>query len=244
MFHMPLAFSRKSIYTMLMKIERVSENQIKCTLYRSDFEDRHLTIKDFFGGSDKARKLFADVLREAGDEFDFYTENVPVMIEAIPAARDSLTVIITKVDDPQEAANRFKARPKAEEIMRSLEKILGALDIDRNIFPDEDDDDDDDSDETASSRTFGFRDLACVKQACEVLSRIFRGDSALYLNPASKHYYLVLKNEPADESFDRVCNSVVEYGIQIRHGGNSESYYKEHYDTVFPSGAIDGVLNE
>lgn len=242
MLHLPLAFSGKTIYTMDMKIERVSENQIKCTLYRSDFEDRHLTIKDFFGGSDKARKLFADVLREAGDEFDFYTENVPVMIEAIPAARDSLTVIITKVDDPQEAANRFKSRPRPEELLKSLEKILSAMHLD-GIFSDDEDSDEDSSEEDSSvSGIFGFRDLQGVKLACAVLKRIFTGDSALYLNPATKHYYLVLKNEPADENFEKVCNSVVEYGIQIGHSSNSESYYKEHYETVFSTGAVDGVL--
>lgn len=221
-----------------MKIEKISDNQIKCTLFRSDFEDRHLTIKDFFGGSEKARKLFADVLREAGSEFDFYAENVPVMIEAIPAARDSLTVIITRVDDAEEASNRFKNRPRAEELLASLEKLMGAF-ADDKVAEESVSYNTESQKEKSACRAFVYRDLREVKTACAVLSHIFYGESSLYRHPSSGQYYLTLTDKIIDsETFDMICNSIVEYGMQVGGSSCAEAYYSEHYETVYKDNAI------
>ena len=41
-----------------MKIERLNENQIRCTLNKSDLASRQLKINELAYGSDKAKELF------------------------------------------------------------------------------------------------------------------------------------------------------------------------------------------
>ena len=41
-----------------MKIEKVNDNQIRCTLTREDLASRHLKISELAYGSEKTRALF------------------------------------------------------------------------------------------------------------------------------------------------------------------------------------------
>ena len=90
-----------------MKIEKVNENQIKCTLSREDLASRHLRISELAYGSDKARELFQDMMQQAQFELGFEAENLPLMIEAIPVSGECLILIVTKVEDPEELDTRF-----------------------------------------------------------------------------------------------------------------------------------------
>ncbi|MBO1680892.1 adaptor protein MecA, partial [Bittarella massiliensis (ex Durand et al. 2017)] len=45
-----------------MKIEKINENQIRCTLTRADLEDRHLKISELAYGTEKAKSLFHDMM--------------------------------------------------------------------------------------------------------------------------------------------------------------------------------------
>ena len=48
-----------------MKIERVNDNQIKCTLTGSDLSARNLSLSELAYGTDKARSLFQEMLQKA-----------------------------------------------------------------------------------------------------------------------------------------------------------------------------------
>lgn len=91
----------------IMKIEKLSENQIRCTLNKSDLAARQLKISELAYGSDKAKKLFQDLMQQASYEFGFEAENIPLMIEAIPVSSECIILIVTKVDDPEELDTRF-----------------------------------------------------------------------------------------------------------------------------------------
>ncbi len=54
-----------------MKIEKVNENQICCTLTREDMDDRQMRISELAYGSDKAKRLFRDMIQQANYEFGF-----------------------------------------------------------------------------------------------------------------------------------------------------------------------------
>lgn len=41
-----------------MKIEKINENQIRCTLTREDLESHQVNLKELAYGSEKAKKLF------------------------------------------------------------------------------------------------------------------------------------------------------------------------------------------
>ena len=90
-----------------MKIEKLNENQIRCTLTHADLAERHLKLSELAYGTEKAKSLFRDMMQQASFDFGFEAEDIPLMIEAIPASADSIVLIITKVEDPEELDTRF-----------------------------------------------------------------------------------------------------------------------------------------
>ena len=90
-----------------MKLEKINENQIRCTLTREDLASRHIRLSELAYGSEKAKKLFQDMMQEAGARLGFHADNIPLMIEAIPVSEGSIMLIMTKVEDPEELDTRF-----------------------------------------------------------------------------------------------------------------------------------------
>lgn len=90
-----------------MKLERINENQIRCTLNMDDLRNRQLRMSELAYGSEKARALFREMMLQASDELGFEAEDTPLMIEAIPISPECLVLQITKVDDPDELDTRF-----------------------------------------------------------------------------------------------------------------------------------------
>ena len=73
-----------------MKIEKVNDRQIRCTLTKNDLVSRNLKMSELAYGTDKAKNLFRDMMREAHHRFGFEVEDIPLMIEAIPiSSKDS-----------------------------------------------------------------------------------------------------------------------------------------------------------
>ena len=90
-----------------MKIEKINDNQIRCTLTREDLENHQIRISELAYGTEKAKKLFRDMMQQAQIQFGFEADNIPLMIEAIPVSTESIILIITKVEDPEELDTRF-----------------------------------------------------------------------------------------------------------------------------------------
>nr|WP_294665274.1 adaptor protein MecA [uncultured Blautia sp.] len=90
-----------------MKIEKISDNQIRCTLTKEDLDSHQIRISELAYGTDKAKKLFREMMQQAQIEFGFEADNIPLMIEAIPVSGESVILIITKVEDPEELDTRF-----------------------------------------------------------------------------------------------------------------------------------------
>ena len=47
-----------------MKIERLSENQIRCTLNKADLTEKQLKISELAYGTPKAKELFKDMMQQ------------------------------------------------------------------------------------------------------------------------------------------------------------------------------------
>lgn len=90
-----------------MKIEKVNNNQIRCTLTREDLADRQLKLSELAYGTENAKALFREIMQQAAYELGFDTEDIPLMIEAVPISSDSIILIITKVEYPDELDTRF-----------------------------------------------------------------------------------------------------------------------------------------
>ena len=91
-----------------MKIEKINDNQIRCTLTRQDLADREIKLSELAYGTEKAKLLFRDMMQQAAYEFGFEANDIPLMIEAIPISSDSVILIVTKVEDPEELDTRFE----------------------------------------------------------------------------------------------------------------------------------------
>ncbi|MBQ4284225.1 MAG: adaptor protein MecA [Lachnospira sp.] len=90
-----------------MKIEKLNDRQIRCTLRKSDLASRHLKISELAYGSAKAKELFKDIMQQASSEFGFEADDLPLMIEAIPVSSECIVLIVTKVEEPEELDTRF-----------------------------------------------------------------------------------------------------------------------------------------
>lgn len=115
-----------------MKIEKVNDHQIRCTLTKADLADRELKISELAYGTEKAKSLFKDMMQQASYEFGFDAEDIPLMIEAIPLNSECIVLVITKVEDPEELDTRFSkfapsVHDEAEEDNNNLNNMLQTL---------------------------------------------------------------------------------------------------------------------
>ncbi len=106
-----------------MKIEKINDNQIKCTLNKSDLASRQIKLSELAYGTEKAKDLFRDMMQQAFTEFGFEAEDIPLMIEAIPVSADCIVLVITKVEDPEELDTRFSRFAPSDEDMENMDVI-------------------------------------------------------------------------------------------------------------------------
>lgn len=220
-----------------MKIEKISENQIRCTLNSSDLTDRQLNLGELAYGSDKARRLFREMMQQAFNDFGFEADDNPLMVEAIPLSSDSIMLIITKVDDPEELDTRFaKFAPASTEENDYDDDLHGSLlegasetePVNTASAP---------TKKENKTRIFCFSALDAVSHAAQVLGDSFDGQNSLYRDPNSKNYFLVISGQGyAEEAFVRVLNTLSEFGDRAKNTYASEAYFQEHFELI-----IDGI---
>ena len=206
-----------------MKIEKINENQIRCTLTREDLASRHLKLSELAYGTEKAKNLFRDMMRQANFEFGFEAEDIPLMIEAIPLNSECIVLIITKVEDPEELDTRFaRFAPDVSEdsdIDKELdnpEDFLGlpepsGLAPDDEIFelfrrmqnaaaapaPENEAGAQPAPSEQPQNddriRLFMFPSLQLAMELCTIIADSYNGLSTLYKDVHSQNYLLLLK---------------------------------------------------
>lgn len=106
-----------------MKIEKINDNQIKCTLNKSDLASRQIKLSELAYGTEKAKSLFRDMMQQAFAEFGFEADDIPLMIEAIPISADCIVLVITKVEDPEELDTRFSRFAPSDEDIEDMDVI-------------------------------------------------------------------------------------------------------------------------
>lgn len=236
-----------------MKIEKINENQIRCTLTRADLADRQLKLSELAYGTEKAKSLFHDMMQQAAHECGFEAEDIPLMIEAIPASADSIVLIITKVEDPEELDTRFsRFAPTAgsdwdmkrdasslklegaEDILNLLGKVRESL----TSAPQET------SPETSGRkrsdlRLFSFAAMDSVIYASQLLGRMYHGSNTLYKDNGADMYILALtQSDHTVNDFSRFCNMLSEYGSQENSSGATLAYLEEHCEVIISADAV------
>ncbi|HCD46548.1 MAG TPA: adaptor protein MecA [Lachnoclostridium sp.] len=236
-----------------MKIERINENQIRCTLTSFDLSVRNLNLGELAYGSEKARNLFREMIQKASNEVGFEAEDIPLMVEAIPLSNESVMLVITKIEDPEELDTRFaKFSPSsdedldsmpgdlASELLEGADGLLNLLGIDKKEEPEEEESKEQSS--ASSIRIYCFQSLDQISDAARTIGQVYDGENTLYKKPDTRQYYLVIRNTP-DKSLDfsRVCNLLAEYGSKIHQDYASEAYYREHYEVLIEGHALQSL---
>lgn len=234
-----------------MKIEKLNDNQIRCTLTRADLADRQLKLSELAYGTEKAKSLFHDMMQQAAFEFGFEADDIPLMIEAIPASSDSIVLIITKVEDPEELDTRFSKFAPLGDLDRKkevLDKLEGAEDILELLnkvkdavadHPDVDGAKKEASVRKTSVRLFSFPTLDDVICASRLLSTMYFGSNTLYKDAANETYVLALsQSDHSTSEFNKICNMLSEYGSLEKASSATLAYLEEHCEVIVSANAI------
>ncbi|MBR6395869.1 MAG: adaptor protein MecA [Lachnospiraceae bacterium] len=245
-----------------MRLEKLSDNKIKCILDKDDLTSRGIRISELAYGSEKTRELFADMMQQASSEFGFEAEDSPLMIEAIPAL-DRLVLVITKVDNPDEIDSRFSRfspdpvgeyfdDEDEEELdypdtldeslndeFIPLAKALG-IDLDADKAKEEVKE----IDESKMPVVFSFNTLSEVCSVCAKIASQYAGPSSAYKNKADDRYYLlVVKTTQSSDDFGKVIRLLSEFGKLEKTTYATKSFMDEHYETIVKDNAV-GILKD
>ncbi len=234
-----------------MTIERLSDTQIRCTLNKQDLQERQLQLSELFYGSEKAKALFRDLVQMASYECGFETEDMPLMIEAIPVDADCLVLVVTKMEDSEELDSRFSNfTPFAEKESISEKMPIPALaDEILNYFSQFKDLLNKKADELSKTKeqasepkidslvkVYSFASLPALSRFAAVVASRYHGTAQLYKNPSDEHFYLLLgMSGHTAEDFNKICNIASEYGSSVSASNASLLYYKEHFLPVADS---------
>ena len=242
-----------------MKLERVNDHQIRCTLTRADLAARQLKLSELAYGSDKAKKLFRDMMQKATYELGFDAEDTPLMIEAVPVSSDSIILIITKVEDPEELDTRFanfapsvhdsETPSTLEELIQSLgSEAENVLDLFKKFRPQAPSESNQNSPvesvvEIPSgfelTKAFSFDKLDEVTKVAKLLSKFYNGENSLYKSEKSGKLILVIhKSQHTPEDFNKVCNIISEYGVSEKFTDSYAAYLEEHGETIIKDNAL------
>lgn len=228
---------------------KLNENQIRCTLTHADLAARHLKLSELAYGTEKAKSLFRDMMQQASFDFGFEAENIPLMIEAIPSSADSIVLIITKVEDPEELDTRFSKftpadnsdlwiprhwkTPGAEEFLNLLNKVKEAAAA--TSAPVEEPRQTD----SFSIRLFSFSSLDGVIEAAKLIAPAYHGANTLYKDESAETFILALAPvENKLNEFNKICNMLSEYGSPEKADASVLAFLEEHCTILISADAV------
>jgi len=204
-----------------MRIERISETQMKFVLMSYDLVERDINISELSHSSEKTQELFREIMQLAQEEGSFSSEHTPFLIEAMREGVDSLTVMVTKMD-AADLERRFSLIPAAK----------GSCRFKRNGFIEQPEYTSEDS-----QIVFSFEGLDMVAAAADAICTIFDGESQLY--KLNGQFFLWIQNETEDDRTTGDLETILlEFGQKHASNGLGQQYMAEHGEVVIASDAI------
>ncbi|MDO4531772.1 MAG: adaptor protein MecA [Bacillota bacterium] len=211
-----------------MKIERISENQLKLTLTKEDLKERDIKLEDLITPSEKTQKLFRDIMEQALDEYDFISENTPLMVEAVPMGTDGIMIIVTKAgENGKKDGKSSNLLHQAQENRRWKKKPLDTMEHREEAYSD--------------ILIYSFPQLDDVINVSLRLDGSFKGESAVYKN--ENKYFLVLQGDTytAEESAEDLELILKEYGQKHVSTPLAKYYLLEHGETILADKAVKAL---
>ena len=253
-----------------MRIEKINENQIRCTLSREDLEQRNIRMSEFAYGTPRARSLFREMMRWASYKFGFEAEDIPLVIEAVPVSSDGIILIVTKIPYPDELDTRFSSFADLSDIVTdeygddyedyddvSLEDFTSPLpgvdyshtanDILKLFSGKKDRDRTEKKDEDVPFdnivRSFCFDSLDDAVAAVGVLDFSYIGGSRLLKLHTDEYCLVLTMDEATPDDFNRICNIFSEYSSPLPETLGLDSHLIEMSETIIEKDAMQ-VLAE
>lgn len=207
-----------------MKIEKISESQIKFILTQSDLSERNIKIEDLTSPSEKTQALFRDIMEQAMEEYGFSSENTPLMVEAVPVGLDGIMIIVTKIDSTDDSENKFKLVSQTKEMRRFKKKSITNFES-----------------ETKSEkniRIFSFEKLDDVIDVSIRISHYYHGNNSLY--KYQNKYFLLIQNDMTSDHLNTDDLEMIlnEYGQKHISNILSKYYLLEHGEVILKTSAI------
>ncbi|MFI3174154.1 MAG: adaptor protein MecA [Bacillota bacterium] len=213
-----------------MKIERVSENQLKLTLTKADLEEKGIRLSELMSPTEKTQQLFRDLMEHTLMGYDFVGNNVPLMVEASPFGTDGIAIIVTRMvneqsggtttyDEPYVSTRTEPKRWKEKNIEgRKKRKLKG-----EHLF------------------IYAFKELNEIVRFSLRVRNQFKGDSAVYKKNAQ--YFLILNNATLEDAEGLNILSFVleEYGTKYIASPLSQSFLTEHGEVIIEKNAIESL---
>ncbi|MCT4687619.1 adaptor protein MecA [Vallitalea sp.] len=217
-----------------MKIEKISNAQIRCTLNKTDLTKRQIKISELAYGTEKTQELFKDMMTQASVEFGFEADNVPLMIEAIPLSKESIMLIITKVDNPEELDDKLASIPQHN--IRNFKKKEVADNNDQTVNKE--------INQNTKQIIYSFKSLDEVIKVAQIISPLYDGLNSLYKDETINEYYLVIhKSDNENHAFIGLNGFLSEYGNKVPSTNIMEIFYEEHHEIIIKNNAIQILSN-
>ena len=216
---------------------------------KSAMEQKHLKQVDLI------RIASQQGVQQASFDFGFDAEDLPLMIEAIPSSADSIVLIITKVEDPEELDTRFsKFTPLGDSDTVNndvLEKLQGAdefLDLLNKVkeaaagLPSaspEEEQEEAVSEPQLTLRLFSFSTLDSVIRAARLAAPFYKNANTLYKDKENHTYILALApGSSSDHEFNKICNMLSEYSTPEKADSTILAFLEEHCEIIVSADAV------
>ena len=210
-----------------MKIEKISDTQIKFILSKEDLAGKDIKLEDLTSSTEKTKELFRDMLAKALEECGFSIDDAPLLIEALPIAMDSIMIIVTKIDSEEKENSSEDSETVSAKAKDNHKYKRKSINVHR-------------SEPIGSTDTFiySFEKLDDVIDVCIKTNRRTINDSSLY-KQFGKYYLVVSVNKDSMETFEKFSYILGEYGQKQNATSLSKYRLMEYAETIIAEKAVD-----
>lgn len=223
-----------------MKAERINQDQIRFTLSESDLQERDLKVSELNYGSEKVKALFDDMMKTAKDQFGVDFSSRPIMIEAVPLGKSTLSITVTKVKGTAEMGALFGANiPDGQEFFRGFsqkdelrskgvsegEKKKEVKDWMQDFAHPED-------------VIYAFSSFDLLMKAVKSAPANLRLKNELYLDEEKHFYYLIVHYTQLTQAARYLVPMLAQFATEWFFGRAPQLLVKEHAKPIFKARAI------
>ncbi len=243
-----------------MKIEKLSDTQLRFTLWKNDLDEADVKISDLAGArSGKADELLRNIMQRAREELDFDVEGASIMVEAMQVDQECIVFLVTKVDGEEQLDPKYEYVKKLQEAIKtdpdSLREKFGDVFVDRTRGNEEKYVENGSQKEQGSGSEpekrkipsyvlYSFSDLENVIKVAKMTSTFYDSDNSLYKTPDENKYYLmVTRNRNSEDEFNVAVKCLREFGVVCTINYGTKFFVEEHYDCIIKDNALQ-MLSE